>query len=92
MSSFATNPLKQIVDAQRNDGSGRFRPLGANIKVLMVWPRFPPSFWGFGSVGDAARTGGDPPLGLVRGLGAVAPDVGSAAAGSGLRTLQQGYL
>jgi radical SAM superfamily enzyme YgiQ (UPF0313 family) len=41
-------------------------PLGPNLKVLMVWPRFPPSFWGFEGVlemiPEAAMT---PPLGLV---------------------------
>jgi hypothetical protein len=24
-----------------------FAPLGSSLKVLLVWPRFPPSFWGF---------------------------------------------
>src|SRR3989475_7430321 len=41
-------------------------PLGPNIKVLMVWPRFPPSFWGFEGVlemlPEKAMT---PPLGLI---------------------------
>ena len=40
--------------------------LGPNLKVLMVWPRFPPSFWGFEGVlqmiPERAMT---PPLGLV---------------------------
>jgi radical SAM superfamily enzyme YgiQ (UPF0313 family) len=43
-----------------------FQPLGSNIKVLMVWPRFPPSFWGFEGVlemiPEAAMT---PPLGMI---------------------------
>ncbi|PYT28292.1 MAG: B12-binding domain-containing radical SAM protein, partial [Acidobacteria bacterium] len=43
-----------------------FPPLGPNIKVLMVWPRFPPSFWGFEGVlemlPEKAMT---PPLGLI---------------------------
>src|SRR5580658_9439198 len=43
-----------------------FPPLGPNIKVLMVWPSFPPSFWGFEGVlqmiPEQAMT---PPLGLV---------------------------
>ncbi len=43
-----------------------FPPLGPNLKVLMVWPRFPPSFWGFEGVlqmlPEAAMT---PPLGLI---------------------------
>ena len=41
-------------------------PLGNCLNVLMVWPRFPPSFWGFEGVLDmlpeAAMT---PPLGLI---------------------------
>src|SRR6201993_4104523 len=41
-------------------------PLGTNLKVLLVWPRFPPSFWGFEGVlqmlPEAAMT---PPLGLI---------------------------
>ena len=51
-------PAEKIVDV--------FPPLGANIKVLMVWPRFPSSFWGFEGVlrmlPEAAMT---PPLGLI---------------------------
>src|ERR1700761_5643982 len=27
-----------------------FPPLGPNINVLMIWPRFPSSFWGFEGV------------------------------------------
>ncbi len=41
-------------------------PLGTSLNVLMVWPKFPPSFWGFEGVLDmlpeAAMT---PPLGLI---------------------------
>jgi len=65
MSSFATNPLKQIL-SEPNDGSGQFRPLGENIKVLMVWPRFPPSFWGFEGVLEMLpEQAVMPPLGLI---------------------------
>jgi radical SAM superfamily enzyme YgiQ (UPF0313 family) len=43
-----------------------FSPLGSNVKVLMVWPSFPPSFWGFEGVlqmiPERAMT---PPLGLI---------------------------
>ena len=49
-----------------DSGSGSFPPLGANINALMVWPRFPPSFWGFEGVlemiPERAMT---PPLGLI---------------------------
>jgi radical SAM superfamily enzyme YgiQ (UPF0313 family) len=43
-----------------------FPPLGSKINVLMVWPKFPPSFWGFEGVlemiPEAAMT---PPLGMI---------------------------
>jgi radical SAM superfamily enzyme YgiQ (UPF0313 family) len=48
------------------DPHASFPPLGPNLKVLLVWPRFPPSFWGFEGVlemlPEAAIT---PPLGLI---------------------------
>src|SRR5260370_32482930 len=51
---------------QTETPSDLFPPLGPNIKVLMVWPRFPPSFWGFEGVltmiPERAMT---PPLGLI---------------------------
>jgi radical SAM superfamily enzyme YgiQ (UPF0313 family) len=51
-----------------------FPPLGSNLKVLLVWPRFPPSFWGFEGVlemlPEAAMT---PPLGLIT-VAALCPD------------------
>ncbi len=44
----------------------QFAPLGKDLKVLMVWPRFPASFWGFEGVlemlPERAMT---PPLGLI---------------------------
>jgi radical SAM superfamily enzyme YgiQ (UPF0313 family) len=49
-----------------HDDQVTFRPLGTDINVLMVWPRFPSSFWGFEGVlkmiPEAAMT---PPLGLI---------------------------
>ncbi len=43
-----------------------FPPLGPNLNVLLVWPKFPPSFWGFEGVlemlPESAMT---PPLGLI---------------------------
>ena len=46
--------------------SATFPPLGENLNVLLVWPRFPPSFWGFEGVltmlPEKAMT---PPLGLI---------------------------
>lgn len=41
-------------------------PLGPNIKALMVWPKFPPSFWGFEGVLEIIPEGAmTPPLGLI---------------------------
>jgi radical SAM superfamily enzyme YgiQ (UPF0313 family) len=41
-------------------------PLGRNLKVLLVWPKFPPSFWGFeGALEMMPESAVTPPLGLV---------------------------
>ncbi len=43
-----------------------FAPLGSSLKVLLVWPRFPPSFWGFEGLLDMIREdSASPPLGLI---------------------------
>jgi len=43
-----------------------FPPLGSHINVLMVWPRFPPSFWGFEGVLEMLpQRAMTPPLGLI---------------------------
>ena len=43
-----------------------FPPLGEAIKVLMIWPRFPPSFWSFAAMMDLLREETiHPPLGLL---------------------------
>ncbi len=48
------------------DRARSFAPLGAKIKALMIWPRFPPSFWGFEGVLDIIpEKSMIPPLGLV---------------------------
>src|SRR6267143_5608530 len=61
--AVSAHPLSIL---QNETPSGSFLPLGPNIKVLMIWPRFPPSFWGFEGVlemlPEAAMT---PPLGLI---------------------------
>ena len=63
-----------------------FPPLGPNLKVLLVWPKFPPSFWGFEGVlqmlPEAAMT---PPLGLVTVGGAMSSDMVDAASGPRFR-------
>ena len=48
------------------DESPSFPALGPNLKVLMVWPRFPPSFWGFEGVLEMLPEKAiSPPLGLI---------------------------
>src|SRR5437660_6452126 len=43
-----------------------FPPLGKNLNVLLVWPKFPPSFWGFEGVLEMMQEDAiTPPLGLV---------------------------
>src|SRR5215468_10267566 len=54
----------QILSAR--DPAGSFPPLGPNLNVLMVWPRFPPSFWGFEGVMEIIPERANmPPLGLI---------------------------
>ena len=57
-------PLFSILPEERTPDF--FPPLGSNLKVLLIWPKFPPSFWGFEGVlrmlPEAAMT---PPLGLI---------------------------
>jgi len=64
MASVPENGVFSIL--ANNAPSMFFPPLGRNLKVLLVWPKFPPSFWGFEGVlqmlPEAAMT---PPLGLV---------------------------
>lgn len=43
-----------------------FPPLGSNLNVLLVWPRFPPSFWGLeGVLQMLPEDAITPPLGLI---------------------------
>ena len=43
-----------------------FPPLGSDINVLMVWPRFPASYWGFEGVLEMLpESSMTPPLGLI---------------------------
>jgi len=54
------------ISALTENSPGLFPPLGPKVKALMVWPKFPPSFWGFEGVltmiPERAMT---PPLGLI---------------------------
>src|SRR5690348_17729392 len=50
-----------------------FPPLGSALKVLLVWPRFPSSFWSFDGILDLVPIETDqPPLGLLT-VGALCP-------------------
>jgi radical SAM superfamily enzyme YgiQ (UPF0313 family) len=50
-----------------------FSPLGPALKVLLVWPRFPSSFWNFDGILDLVRIETNhPPLGLLT-VGALCP-------------------
>lgn len=43
-----------------------FAPLGPSLKVLLIWPKFPPSFWGFeGAMTIMPEAAMTPPLGLI---------------------------
>ena len=56
-------PLRAISSERRTVS---FPPLGRNLKVLLVWPKFPPSFWGFeGALTIMPECAMTPPLGLV---------------------------
>jgi radical SAM superfamily enzyme YgiQ (UPF0313 family) len=53
---------------EEDDGPGqpRFAPLGSELKVLLVWPRFPSSFWSMDGILDLVPIKTDqPPLGLL---------------------------
>jgi radical SAM superfamily enzyme YgiQ (UPF0313 family) len=56
-----------LVHVEGNDSpQTSFAPLGANLKVLLVWPRFAPSFWGFeGVLSMLHEASVSPPLGLI---------------------------
>jgi len=63
---MTNQPSGDLVALHGGSPAGAFPPLGANVKALMVWPRFPASFWGFEGVlqmiPERAMT---PPLGLI---------------------------
>jgi radical SAM superfamily enzyme YgiQ (UPF0313 family) len=60
------NHFQQISASMQQDQSINFPPLGPNVKALMVWPRFPPSFWGFEGVLEMVpEKSVMPPLGLI---------------------------
>src|ERR1700680_1166695 len=66
MPGLATDAVQTFHILPEQLGRKQFAPLGPNLKVLMVWPKFPASFWGFEGVlemlPERAMT---PPLGLI---------------------------
>src|SRR5450631_3590147 len=66
MPSPPVTPVDVFSIMPDGNAPGMFPPLGSNVNALMVWPRFPPSFWGFEGVlemiPEQAMT---PPLGLI---------------------------
>jgi radical SAM superfamily enzyme YgiQ (UPF0313 family) len=66
MPALGTDLLPRYPAQPNHDPAGGFPPLGPNIKALMIWPRFPASFWGFEGVLDIIpEKSMIPPLGLV---------------------------
>ncbi|MGH9444524.1 MAG: B12-binding domain-containing radical SAM protein [Terriglobia bacterium] len=67
--------MSQLTDFQKRstpegaDDSGELRsfpPLGAALNVVMIWPRFPSSFWSFDGIMELVPIETDqPPLGLL---------------------------
>ena len=58
--------LQQITTQPRPDREKAFPPLGPGVKALLIWPRFPPSFWGFeGVLKIIPERSITPPLGLI---------------------------
>jgi radical SAM superfamily enzyme YgiQ (UPF0313 family) len=60
------DPFQQISSSPSPLALQHFEPLGKQVKALMVWPRFPPSFWGFEGVLEMVpEKSVMPPLGLI---------------------------
>src|SRR5450631_1989508 len=66
MPSPPVTPVDVFSIMPDGNAPGMFPPLGSNLNVLMVWPRFPPSFWGFEGVLEMIpERSMTPPLGLI---------------------------
>jgi radical SAM superfamily enzyme YgiQ (UPF0313 family) len=62
----ATDLLQQLSILPQEQPADEFPPLGPNLKALLIWPRFPPSFWGFeGALEMLPERAMTPPLGLI---------------------------
>lgn len=73
--SRLTESQKPANPAATDEASGlqSFPPLGSVVNVLLVWPRFPSSFWSFDGILDLVPIKTDqPPLGLLT-VGALCP-------------------
>jgi radical SAM superfamily enzyme YgiQ (UPF0313 family) len=73
--SHLTNSQRQSLPAPADDPDElhSLPPLGSAINVLMIWPKFPPSFWGFQGMMTLLREKTTmPPLGLIT-LAALCP-------------------
>lgn len=67
MSTLADLPKRRAPETSEDSGEPQtFPPLGHALKVLMIWPRFPSSFWSFDGILDLVPIETDqPPLGLL---------------------------
>jgi radical SAM superfamily enzyme YgiQ (UPF0313 family) len=66
MSQPGMFPIHPVQVLEQDSVPDSFPPLRGNVKVLMVWPRFPLSFWGFGGLLELIPEGAiAPPLGLI---------------------------
>lgn len=66
MSDPIADSISPFPILQNESASGSLPGLGPNVNALMVWPRFPPSFWGFeGMLEIIPEKSIMPPLGLI---------------------------
>src|ERR1051326_9588846 len=66
MSQWIDLQKRSTPDAADESEPQSFLPLGSALKALMVWPRFPSSFWSFDGTMDLIPSqANQPPLGLV---------------------------
>ncbi len=66
MPVHSAEALSTIFMLPSDTAAKTFPPLGSQVKVLMVWPKFPPSFWGFeGTLAIIPEKSDMPPLGLI---------------------------
>src|SRR5947209_10200964 len=80
LDSGGSNAQFNVLSASLHSGEGpahALPPLGKNLKILLVWPKFPPSFWGFeGVLAMLPESAISPPLGLIT-VAALCPDTWS---------------